>query len=357
MKKTTLALLFTASTFLVANGQISISQSNMPAIGNVLNWATDNSGSITSPGSSGASQTWNFSTLAASTVDTIHVVSTASTPSTYANQYPGANLAFKYSNTGANEALYEYYNSSSASINLQGIVFNSSAYGIVQYKFSKSWGIYSLPATYKSHWKGSYRAVMKTYDASGGGIIDSVEVIENGTYTDTIDSWGNMTTPSGTFNSIRDMHLENDLDSTYYYESGNWVFGGAYTSKNNFYSWYTNQANFNYMLVEMNVDSTGKATQLNWLDNKVVGINEIVDNNNTVSFPNPATSELTIKTESLEKGVVKVYDIAGQLIEMDELTNNKTVINTSEYKNGMYFYTLSDSDGNIIGRNKFAVSK
>jgi len=301
MKKTTLVLLFSASTYLVTNGQISISQSNMPAIGNVLNWATDNTGSITSPGSSGASQTWNFSTLAASTVDTIHVVSTASTPSTYANQCPGANMAFKYSNTGANEALYEYYNSSSASLNLQGLVFNSSTYGNILYKFTKSWGIYTLPATYKSHWKGSYRAVMKTFDASGGGIIDSVEVIENGTYTDTIDSWGNMTTPSGTFNSIRDKHLENDVDSTYYYEAGSWMFGGAYSSKNNFYSWYTNQTNFNYMLVEMNVDSTGKTTQLNWLDNKVVGINEVVDNNNTVSFPNPATNELTIKTDAVEK--------------------------------------------------------
>ncbi len=357
MKKSTLVLTLLTVFCISLKAQITISQSNMPAIGNVFNEATDNSGTLTSPGGSGASQTWNFTTMAASSVDTIHVVSTASTPSLYSNQCPGADMAFKFSNTAANEALYEYYNSSSASFNLEGIVFNSSTYGNILYKFTKSWGIYTLPATYKSHWKGSYRAVMKTFDASGGGVIDSVEIIENGVYSDSIDSWGNMTTPSGTFNSLRDKHIENDIDSTYFYEAGAWMFGGAYSSKNNFYSWYTNQTNFNYMLVEMNVDSTGKATQINWLDNKVVGINEVVNNNKTISFPNPANNELNIQSTYANNGKVNIYDLTGKILGAFNFSNSKVTINTSSYADGVYMYELADDKGNVIDRNKFIITR
>lgn len=359
MKKSTLVFALSTVICFAVKAQITISQSNMPATGNVFAEATDNSGTITSPGGSGASQTWNFNTMNASAVDTITVISPSSTPSIYSSQCPGTpNVAFKYSNTGSNEALYEYYNSSASSFNLDGIVFNSSAYGNVMYRYTKAWALYSLPATYKSHWKGSYRGIMKTYDASGGGIIDSVEAIETGTYTDSIDSWGNMTTPAGIFSSLRDKHLETDIDSTYYYEAGSgWVFGGAYTSKNNLYEWLTNQNNFNYILVDMLVDSAGAVTQLQWLDNKVVGIDEVYNDSKTISFPNPANNIFHIETNAVENGQVKIYDVSGRAIEANNFSNSKAVINTSQYKNGMYFYILTDTEGNVIDRNKFSIVK
>src|SRR5579872_4801047 len=66
-----------------------------------------------SPGSSGASQTWNFSTMTTSSTSTLSVVTATSTP--YGASFPNANIA-----TTSNSTSFEYFNASSTAYQAYG---------------------------------------------------------------------------------------------------------------------------------------------------------------------------------------------------------------------------------------------
>jgi hypothetical protein len=90
------------------------------------------------------------------------------------------------------------------------------------------------------------------------------------------------------------------------------------------------------------------------------GINGIQEYKNSVSFsayPNPANSEINLVTSSKEVSLVNVYDITGRQIEALKITSDRTLLNTSSYTTGIYFYSASNNKGEIMARGKFNVVK
>jgi hypothetical protein len=90
------------------------------------------------------------------------------------------------------------------------------------------------------------------------------------------------------------------------------------------------------------------------------GINGIQEYKNAVSFnayPNPASSEINLVTSSKEVSLVNVYDITGRELEALKITSDHTVLNTASYTTGIYFYSATNSKGEILARGKFNVVK
>lgn len=87
-----------------------------------------------------------------------------------------------------------------------------------------------------------------------------------------------------------------------------------------------------------------------------------IDNNftslpNINPFPNPAGFQVSIPT-SQEKGSIKIFDLAGN--EIDEFKINESnlalQIDVSNYKNGIYFFSVS-SEQKIINVGRFVVNR
>ncbi len=75
-------------------------------------------------------------------------------------------------------------------------------------------------------------------------------------------------------------------------------------------------------------------------------------NNGLSLFPNPTTGSFTINVigETGNNVIVIISDITGKLISSDKvILNDNTAIIDKGLKNGMYFITVKDANGNNIG--------
>ncbi|MBO7073718.1 MAG: T9SS type A sorting domain-containing protein, partial [Bacteroidales bacterium] len=59
-----------------------------------------------------------------------------------------------------------------------------------------------------------------------------------------------------------------------------------------------------------------------------------------MAYPNPGKDVLNIRT-ALQNARVEVYDLNGKLFHSQEITDNITPINTSDWSNGTYIWKVS----------------
>lgn len=72
----------------------------------------------------------------------------------------------------------------------------------------------------------------------------------------------------------------------------------------------------------------------------VASVKEMKKNVALSVSPNPASDVLSIKVPGVEKGTLKVIDVLGNVIMVETFNGSKT-INTSSFKNGVYFISIA----------------
>ena len=78
--------------------------------------------------------------------------------------------------------------------------------------------------------------------------------------------------------------------------------------------------------------------------------------NFTKAYPNPASEVLVLSNVPAKAASVEVTDIQGRIIERvqaDDITN----LNVWQYKDGLYYYSVRDKEGNLLYNDKFSVIK
>lgn len=86
------------------------------------------------------------------------------------------------------------------------------------------------------------------------------------------------------------------------------------------------------------------------------GINENTKYEFSV-YPNPATDELFIKNPLTQIATMQVYDVAGKKVTELNIGLNTTRTNISMYSPGVYLYTLTGNNSEILHTGKFAVTR
>ena len=76
-----------------------------------------------------------------------------------------------------------------------------------------------------------------------------------------------------------------------------------------------------------------------------LSINDNIELENFIIYPNPTNGLLQIKTEQ-EISSIEVLDVFGRRMLYSEKIQSE--INISDFKNGIYFVRLSDSKGNYV---------
>jgi hypothetical protein len=74
-------------------------------------------------------------------------------------------------------------------------------------------------------------------------------------------------------------------------------------------------------------------------------------------YPNPASSVINFSTMSMEAYKVTVYDVTGKVIATELFEESKSKLNISSLNNGMYLYTVSGKNNQVLNTGKFNVSR
>jgi hypothetical protein len=363
MKKITkwcmLPILGVAAMATQASAQIHITSADIPSVGTSVVLAKDSASISFVPGNpSVSSQTWNFGSLVDQKSSTVLFMAPSTTK--YSSYFPSANLAD--STIGGNG--YYFFNSSSSVFAVTGSeeIINVPSLGVsfqVFVPLNPNFTQSNLPATYGTK-DGGVSNGHYTFSSSALALFyDSEKVVVQITYSDTVDAWGSMTTPTGTYQVLRQNHHEVDIDSLKVRStSGKWsvpaVPGAVTRTVKHQYNWYANSVG--YILVQMNMDSnTTNVQNVIWDTNAPASVNEVSYNGKVSTYPNPCTSQITFTTTVNTLQYINVYDVTGRKVEQVEMKNGTTNVNTSVFAPGMYLYTLTDMNGSPLDRGKFMV--
>ncbi|MES2592773.1 MAG: T9SS type A sorting domain-containing protein [Bacteroidota bacterium] len=86
-------------------------------------------------------------------------------------------------------------------------------------------------------------------------------------------------------------------------------------------------------------------------------VNELNGTNNTISvYPNPATNNINF-TSAAELTAIEISDITGRLIGSYSTNSNSVNISTSRLTPGTYIYTAFNKKKEVVGRNRFEITK
>ncbi|MBS1651174.1 MAG: T9SS type A sorting domain-containing protein [Bacteroidetes bacterium] len=331
-------ILFLSSFALMAglNAQTLTQANNAPASGDTYSTYQVDSTGLT-PGGSGSSVTWNFSSINTHSTILSNYVCASNSNGTY----PSANVA-----VAASTSNVSYYNSGVNALYYYGgvITVASNAVNLV----------FAAPAPFAKY-------PMSLGTNSAAAISGSVTAMSlNGTFTGNattlLDGTGTLSLPSMTFANVTRVVNSQTLNANM----------GITTATINqitysFYSPLAKAAIFSIATSTLSSPMTGvnSSTVVTLLKNYIaVGINEAKASivGEIKAFPNPANSSFQIVTANPISANVQVLDITGKVVLNETLSNGKTEINTLNLNAGIYIYKIIDNNGAVISINKFTVA-
>ena len=340
-----LVLLIAAAQF--GYTQITITSADLPIINDVVTTYTDTlAGVENTPGISGANQIWNYSGLSNHFSTTYAYLSVASTP--YAASFPSANIAMT---TDSN--FYVYMNSSAALVTVEGVAGTLINPGDIV-DMNPPQTIYELPLTYGDNFTDTY-GIDFVGDGAAFGVY-KIRFVRSGTVIDTVDGYGTLITPMGTYNSLRIKQWDNATDSIFIKLLSDfepWSFAQANISNTLTYNWLANGGKM--PIVQMNTDSAGNTTQMEYNEYPgTFGIQESNTSQITIG-PNPFTEYIlmNVPVEFSSGGdlFVQVMDINGKIVMNKTLGySNQLSLDLSSLNAGMYIYAIHSNDHIATGK-------
>ncbi len=260
----------------------------------------------TSPGSAGAGQTWDISTVSTQATGTIDYTSPPGT-------FPQANLSQDDPTGGASI----YWDQSAAGQYIWGM----DAGGTV-ITYSNDMTYFEYPLTMGTNGTDDHLATF----TSGG-----FPFTRAGNTTWDCDGYGTLITPNGTYNDVLRVYLTQIYTDTY--------SGGTLDYDVQIYIWF--KAGIHYPVAGMTTFTTFQGTtQYGTYLTGNVGLNE--ENNNTFSvFPNPATDFVNVITPANDFEKVLISDISGKVV----IQETSSSVNIADLKEGIYLVSVLYKDG------------
>ncbi len=353
---------FTVFLFIFLAGQsvkaqISISSTELlNMIGTTQTFGMDSSGSITVDlGAAAGNQTWDFSNYSGNEFYDSEYRDPDGTP--FDDDFPTANFV-QFNDFSSGDSVFQIY----SYVNIAADMYQSLGSGSVitipgeidTTMMEADDETIPLPITYQLQWTDSSA---DTTDFSGTLYITTTKSVS------TVDAWGTITVPGGTFECLR---VREDYTS-----STKTVVGGIEfpvdSSSNINYVWIT-EDNFLVCSVESqegetNPDFTNAAYVL-FLASGTTAISDaandpvVHDFQLEQNYPNPFNPVTTISFTLSEAGPVNlsVYNSAGQLVqnlvEGHKNAGKHTIEwNADRFASGVYYYKLSSSSNESVKKS------
>ena len=352
MKKNLLSFSAVLFAFITGNAQITVTSADVPTAGTFTVEAVDTSFTTVSL-TTGANQTWDYSTWQNQKQDTTSFVNPASLPGS--SDFPGSNLAIDGNLTSPDIFL----NNSTNKVEILGLN-GDFGFGTMSLKFNPTQTFLNFPTTFSSTFNGAAQTSMKF---PGQAPVDSIKVIITIIHSSDIDGWGTITTPAySNVNSLRQKYTEIHVDSTFMKSFGTWSMVPTTQQKPNpgydttiYYRWFSNTQKGS--IAEIRTDQNDVVIDAKYLLSTQIGINESSSIKNEVNiFPNPAGEKIFINGVTTLSKII-VFDAAGRLVENTLIKKPISSISVSGYENGLYFFHVVDMNGTVLKNGKFSVAR
>ncbi|HEY9113786.1 MAG TPA: T9SS type A sorting domain-containing protein [Bacteroidales bacterium] len=289
--------------------QITITQSDMPSQGDTIRTSTGLNLDFADVSETGENFTWDFSQLVSinQTVDTF--VGPLQTPVFY---WPFFLLSSNLASPIVGDLpipdlpvtdVFAFYNNSSS--NYQDVGFAATLAGIpLPFKYNSPDILYKFPMNYGN--------IDSSESGYAFGIPDLGYILVERKRVNTVDGWGTLTTPYGTFEVLRQKSEVTEYDSIYI-DSLN--FGVPVTRNYVEYKWLGK--GMKIPILQVNDDLAGLvAVYIDSLPGEPVRISENHEIADLLVFPNPVSSRLFVqfKLDEAENIQLSLLSISGNKI-------------------------------------------
>lgn len=337
MKKTLLSFATALCSFAAFAQPTLTAATNTPVAGDNFNGRICDTTGVT-PGAAGAGVTWNFSTLHATSQDTITYMACASTP--HCDSFATSNLA------SFDNANYQYYLNSASTMTGIGQV---DAAGTSYVHLTNYLDQMFYPCTYNS----------THVDTAGGHFtISGTDVALRILDSFKADGYGTLTLPTGTRTNVLRVHMITYTTDTIT------VFGFPVVSNDRTESYLWFDTGYHSPLLNIGLDTVGNVplhvTSVKFYTHgAVLGTNTLTTDNSTMEvFPNPATENITVKFNAATSGNLSVIltDMVGrEVVAAAQITNNSATIPVAGLSSGLYLVQVIN--GNERTTRKVVVGK
>ena len=134
------------------------------------------------------------------------------------------------------------------------------------------------------------------------------------------------------------------------------------------YEWGDNSPSIHALMCNGSIYSVGDGYECNTVFggtqdfeivkfNLITGLNEIPTIEKIKIYPNPAQDFITLELPTnIGQSQLSIYNLTGQLISQNQITQPSLQLSTADLSNGMYIFVLQTED-KIIGRQKVLIAR
>jgi hypothetical protein len=345
MKKNYLfTILFTFP--LISFSQITITENDVIDVSDVLEQGIDTSGTFIHP-LSGSDMEWDFSALDEHLSETLAIG--AAQWFDGSSEFPDANIATM--DDDGNEIFIRKNSDALDLLGLYGDVFGSGDDEAVY--FDPQNRIVSFPSTMGTSYTNTFSFSFVNYDIDN---TDSVLIDITNEQNSEIDGWGEITTPFGTFDVIRQVVQEIQTTEVEAYLFGNVVFTNEEKDTTYTARYWSNDPSTGFPVVEYDFNMLDNSIQgsITWLKSSPVTAvgNEAIDL--IELYPNPAIDQVTL-TNTQKGQIIVVFDIVGNQIMTNDANSDISTFSVAVLKAGTYFVKVINREGDFLTSKKLIV--
>lgn len=301
-------------------------------------------------GSPGPNQNWNFGSLLVNGTDTIWFVDPNT--STYAANFPGANLAVKQASLGGGVAFFESTASYFDLLGLAGDILNTGSPIVVHQTPPSRFA--QFPFTYQNTFSNT-TVIDVRIDASSFGIpfVDSARYKNIQARDNVADAYGTLTLPSGTFsNVLRVKEINAQKDSIWIHSLLGWNLysDSAYTDST--FTWWDNSKGY-YLAQAAYIG--GALNDIRYEDPIILGAADPRSNAFKL-YPNPANDRLFVETDGKTYGL-RITDLLGRVIMEERVAGLHSEVYVGSLQRGCYVYSMLDKQGRVLQSGKLQLAR
>ncbi|SDX27918.1 T9SS type A sorting domain-containing protein [Aequorivita viscosa] len=205
------------------------------------------------------------------------------------------------------------------------------------------------------------------FEKNTEGTFEEVQILNANPSTDRVQ-FGWATAINEDYIAVTAPHIYgNEVAEVYFYKKdadGTWIedqiIQGDDTVGEDFYGWSIAMFN-NEMIVgapRVDFDANGDnemgdaGAAYIFMNTDILGVTDNEINSNLIQlYPNPTRTDIKIESISKMISAYSVYSVNGTLLqEFTNLNTNFSVLNTSNYSNGMYFLEINFEDGSSVSK-------
>lgn len=301
--------------------------------------------------SAGANQAWDYFLLQNDFKDTLSVVKVDETP--FVDSFPNAEFALT-----SNFSKYFFESLSPEGARIEG--FSNYNPITMQSRITRfDFAGYSMPYPLTFGDSYGFDYAYEIYFGAQNSIIpvnaDTGKVKSNVNIEISVDGFGVLAIPAGSFNALRFKQNSLQTDSVYVLNASNtWELDQVLVDSTISYLFFSKNIGASLLTI---TTRSGEVSSTYYLTGLVIdGVDDSNNQDRLVVYPQPAGDFMYVNS-TLPKELLEIRDVQGRIVHSQNCENNLDAIDVSGLDNGVYFLLLRSHEFSIPIARKIIIAR